>query len=76
MSALCRKFRQYMLLRGFADPMKESCEGAIAGLVRAYGASWERDSVPGTRARCREASREGHAVYAGNPCPDTVFAGP
>ncbi len=35
MSELCRKFRQYMLLRGFADATKESYEGAITGMVRA-----------------------------------------
>ena len=37
MGELGRKFRQQMVLRGFAEATKESYEGAMVDLVRSYG---------------------------------------
>lgn len=37
MGELGRKFRQHMVLRGFAEATKESYEAAMVGLVRAHG---------------------------------------
>ncbi len=48
MGELGRKFRQHMLLRGFAEATKESYESAMIGLVRAYG------GVPPDRLTCEQ----------------------
>lgn len=37
MSELGRRFREFMVIRGFAEATRESYEGAMVGLVRAYG---------------------------------------
>lgn len=48
MGELGRKFRQHMVLRGFAAATKESYEGAMIGLVRAYG------DVPPDQLTCEQ----------------------
>jgi len=37
MSELGRRFREHMVVRGFADATRESYEGAMVGLIRAHG---------------------------------------